>query len=262
MLKSVLNPLEYREVFHLEFLRRLGGKLDPKAYALKGGVNLRLFFGSVRCSEDLDLDVAGWPVNRLRETVMAILKSPSLADTLGSYGVRDIRPPHPARAKQTETTQRFKVHLFTAAGEELFTKVEFSRRGLGRGTAVELVPEAFLRRYGLSTLWVPHYDLASALRQKVEALASRTAVQARDIFDLHLLLSQPGARETAPTLPGRSLLRQARERVFEVGFDVFRDTVLSYLALDDRKAFDRPEAWDGLRLQVAEFLENPGVRHG
>lgn len=260
MLNSVLGPLEYREVFHLEFLRRLGGKLDPATYAVKGGVNLRFFFGSVRYSEDLDLDVSGPPVARLRETVMAILKAPSLLDTLGAFGIRGLRPPDPSRAKQTETTQRFKVHLFLESGEELFTKVEFSRRGMGRGIAVDLVPEAIIRRYGLSPVWAPHYGLPAALSQKIEALASRAAVQARDIFDLHLLLSRPGAA-VAPELPRPPVLGRARERLFEVEFPVFRDTVLSYLSLDDRKAYDRPEAWDTLRLQVAGFLEKWGGSH-
>jgi hypothetical protein len=53
--------LQQREVFHLEFLRWFGRKLDYRYYALKGGVNMRLFFGSMRYSEDMDLDLAGKP---------------------------------------------------------------------------------------------------------------------------------------------------------------------------------------------------------
>jgi hypothetical protein len=39
----IFDPFQLREIFHLEFLRRLGGKLSPKSYALKGGVNMRFF---------------------------------------------------------------------------------------------------------------------------------------------------------------------------------------------------------------------------
>lgn len=42
-MQTVYGPLEFREVFHLEFLRRLGGKLEPKFFCLKGGANLRFF---------------------------------------------------------------------------------------------------------------------------------------------------------------------------------------------------------------------------
>ena len=219
------------------------------------------FFGSIRYSEDLDLDVSGYPVNRIKELVLGILGSPSLIDTLRSFGLRDLRPPDMTAAKQTETTQRFEVHLFTKAGEDLFTKVEFSRGGIDPGAAAELVLESLSRRYGLAPLVVPHYGLTAAIRQKVQALASRTAVQARDIFDLNILLARPGAAEAAASLPESPLLRQAGERIYEVGFDVFRDSVLSCLSLDDRKAYDRPEAWDGLRLRVAEFLEKHETGH-
>jgi len=261
MIQSVNGPLEFREIFHLEFLRRLGGKLEPKFFCLKGGANMRFFFGSVRYSEDLDLDVSGCPIDRLKEIVLGLLGSPSLVDTLRSFGVRELRPPDVAAAKQTETTQRFKVHLLTEAGEDLFTKVEFSRRGIDEGAATELVSESVARRYGLAPLVVPHYGLAGAIRQKVRALASRTAVQARDIFDLHVLIARPGAGEAAAALPELPFLHQAGERIYEVGFDVFRDSVLSYLSLDDRNAYDRPEAWDGLRLRVAEFLEKLEAGH-
>jgi len=47
------NSLQQREIFHLEFLRWFGRKADPKHYALKGGVNMRFFFGSIRYSEEI-----------------------------------------------------------------------------------------------------------------------------------------------------------------------------------------------------------------
>lgn len=268
MIDGFLDPLSLREVFHLEFLRRLGATLDPKSYAVKGGVNMRLFFGSARYSEDIDLDLMDLPVDRLKNSVMALLHSPVFLDSLVSYGIKEVRPPDLLKAKQTETTQRFKIHLLTPAGEDFFTKVEFSRRGRGfRGrVAVELVPDIILRAYRMAPLWVPHYDLGSTISQKIVALASRAAVQARDIFDLHILISRPGEIGSSPAAavsdgPDLAMLRKARDRVYEVGFEMFRDTVLSYLSSEDRKAYDRPEAWDEIRLRVAEFLELSGGAH-
>ena len=63
-------------MFHLEFLRYLGRRVRlPERYALKGGVNLRLFFNSIRYSEDMDLDAVGIRVYSLKEHVMDILRS-------------------------------------------------------------------------------------------------------------------------------------------------------------------------------------------
>ena len=61
-------------------------------------------------------------------------------------------------AKQTQTTQRFKIHLITIAGEDLFTKVEFSHGGFKGDIAVQAVRDPTLRTYKLAPLLVPHYD--------------------------------------------------------------------------------------------------------
>lgn len=45
------------ELFHLAFLEMLSKRLDLSRYVLKGGANLRYFFGSVRYSEDIDIDL-------------------------------------------------------------------------------------------------------------------------------------------------------------------------------------------------------------
>src|SRR3989338_4470004 len=123
-------PLQAREVFHLEFLRWFGRKLAAEDYALKGGVNLRLFFGSIRYSEDLDIDIQRVRVDRVKRVVMDILSARGFLDSLKSFGIDKIVPPDITKAKQTEMTQRFKIHTLTASGENLFTKVEFSRRGM------------------------------------------------------------------------------------------------------------------------------------
>jgi predicted nucleotidyltransferase component of viral defense system len=251
----IFSHLQLREIFHLEFLRRLGGKLDSKMFAVKGGANLRFFFQSIRYSEDLDLDVRALAVERLKDIVLGILRSPAFGDHLKPFGIEEAHPPDIARAKQTETTQRFKIHLLTKPGEDLFTKIEFSRRGFQGTATVEAVADPILRFYKIPPLWAPHYDLESTIVQKVEALASRAAVQARDIFDLHLLIPQGNRRHVPIARLEIEKLRAARERIFEVGFDRFRDTVLAYLSPDDQKGYDAADIWDGVRMQVADFLE-------
>jgi predicted nucleotidyltransferase component of viral defense system len=247
------DPLQLREIFHLEFLRRLGRKISPEHYALKGGANLRFFFGSVRYSEDIDLDAKTLSVSALKETVLRILEASSFLEALKPYGIEKLGTPDMMKAKQTETTQRFKVHLGTAGGEDLFSKIEFSRRGSHGRAETGFVSEAIPRGYRMPPLLVPHYDLASAVAQKIEALASRSETQARDIFDLHLLAGREGEGGIVPV--SLAALKKACEKVFDVDYTVFRDTVLAYLAPEDRRAYDSTKVWDEMKLEVAKFLE-------
>lgn len=49
-----MTDQEAVETFHLHFVRLLFMGRDKANYIVKGGCNLRFFFGSVRYSEDLD----------------------------------------------------------------------------------------------------------------------------------------------------------------------------------------------------------------
>lgn len=251
-----LNPLQKRELFHLVFLRELVRSLPLSSFVLKGGTNLRFFFGSIRYSEDMDIDVAGLAVHVLRERVMNVLESSGLRDTLRSFGIEELRLPNMARAKQTETAQRFKIGLLTSAGEDLATKVEFSRRGLDEGVRAEPVAAEILAVYRMPAVIVPHYDARSATLHKVRALSSRAQPQARDIFDLYLLSSQPAVLEANLWhSPGSGLMRRARERIYSIEYRQYRDTVVNFLGPEDRAAYDSPQIWDEIRLRVLAMLE-------
>ena len=255
MNKAIYNPLQIREVFHLEFLRWFARKLEADYYVLKGGVNLRLFFKSIRYSEDMDIDVKGARVERIKKTVMDILATRGFTDSLKSFGIERIVAPDLTKAKQTETTQRFKIHLLTSGGEDLFTKVEFSRRGVKGTVAVEQISGEMLRAYKMAPLLVSHYDAASAVAQKIEALAGRTVLQARDIFDLFVLHSQYEQSNQNKVEVSRSILKIAHDNVFMVEFPQFRDTVVAYLGAEDQKAYSSPAVWDEIKLNTAHLLE-------
>jgi len=250
------SELQIREVFHLEFLRYFGRKVKPDFYALKGGVNLRLFFNSIRYSEDMDLDVEKTEVSWLKEYVMGILRMPAFQENLKPFGIKQIVPPAIERAKQTQTTQRFKIHLITYADINLFTKIEFSRRGITGEAIVQTPLDYILRAYKIAPVLVSHYDIHPAVIQKIKSLAGRAVIQARDIFDLYLLNSQfvPGeARKVMPVEKG--VFSKAYEHVFQVKFEVFRDTIVAYLAPEDRMAYDNPSAWEQIQLKTAGFIE-------
>jgi len=185
-----------------------------------------------------------------------LLKYHALRDTLRTFGIDEVVPPDLAHAKQTETVQRFKVHLMTSAGEDLFTKVEFSRRGLDSPLRAEAVGTEVLAQYRMPPLIVPHYTAEAAARQKIGALLSRPVTQARDVFDLYVLSARPGAGE--PLLASgvsEEEIEGARDRIFSVGYQQYRDTVLSYLGPADQAAYDSPEYWDEIRLRALSVVE-------
>src|SRR4051795_12583291 len=77
-----LNKAQIIEFFHVAFLAVLGSRLDPARYVLKGGANLRYFFGSERYSEDIDLDLIRPVPWSLQNQVEAALTSPALRSLL------------------------------------------------------------------------------------------------------------------------------------------------------------------------------------
>jgi hypothetical protein len=53
--KTTHSPLALREGFHVVPLRALAERLQGRDWVLKGGINLRLYFGSIRFGEDIEL---------------------------------------------------------------------------------------------------------------------------------------------------------------------------------------------------------------
>ena len=255
MIERIYSVLQIREIFHLEFLRWFGRKLEAGAYCLKGGVNLRFFFKSIRYSEDIDLDIQKVGIERVKKAVMEILSSRGFSDALKSFGIEKVVPPDIAKAKQTETTQRFKIHLLMQSGEDLFTKIEFSRRGLKGSMAVEPVSVEILRSYKMAPLLVPHYEAVSVVEQKIYALAHRSILQARDIFDLFLLSSQYEKPRRKRMGVSKAVLKTAHDNIFLVDFSQFLESVVAYLGHEDQKTYSAPAAWDEIKLKTAHFLE-------
>jgi len=257
MEQIVYDQLQLREIFHLEFLRWFGRTIKARHYAVKGGSNLRFFFGSFRYSEDMDVDVSDVRVDVIKDETMKILAASSFKDALRPFGISGVVAPDMAKAKQTETTQRFKVHLLTAAGEDLFTKIEFSRRGLKEGVETGLVPEAVLRPYKMPSFPVPHYGLRAAVLQKIGALTGRSRLQARDVFDLYVLDSQAAGETQAWAQASPAERAKAAGHVFSIGFEQFRDTVVSYLPPGDQAVYQKRDVWDEMKLRVVRRLEAP-----
>ena len=257
-----LSILQRIELFHLIFLRALVRKIPVSCFSVKGGCNLRFFFGSERYSEDIDIDISGVAVHALKNQVMSIFKSGGTIDTARSLGIDQVRPPDLTQDEQTETVQRFKVHLITSAGEDLATKIEFSRRGLDTPIRAEPILPTVLASYRMAPLIVPHYTTVAAIRQKLQALITRRQPEARDVFDLYVLSSQTEAQDLRMS---RYLsvddLHQASERVDTIEYEQYRDTVVGFLPPDEQERYDESLMWDQIRLVVIGMIEQ-GIGDG
>jgi predicted nucleotidyltransferase component of viral defense system len=241
------------ELFHLLFLRALETRLDRKSYVVKGGVNLRAWFGSARYSEDLDLDVVATAAHVLRDRVDQVIGSAALTTLLRSQGLEVTRI---SRPKQTETTQRWKLEIAGQPGRlPLPTKIEFSRRGSEEPYILEPARPEIVRVYGVPAPTANHYIAAAAVRQKIGALAGRKEPQARDIWDLDHLFRTRTDADPRPLPPRiRAALTPAVDRVLETPFTAFQSQVVPFLADDHQEIYGTPEAWDRMREGVIDRL--------
>lgn len=246
------TPIQCVEAFHLVFLRALEAKVDRSLYVVKGGINLRAWFGSHRFSEDLDLDAVRGEAFELSEKVDAVLRAPLFLDLLKTQGIAIARSTKP---KQTETTQRWKFELNRAGGgSTMHTKVEFSRRGSKDEYTLEPVLAGIARPYGIPAPTANHYTAASAVRQKIGALAGRRETQARDIWDLeHLLRSTRVDPRPLPTSISR-MLDRAIERAMDMPYADYKAQVVPFLDPVHQELYGTREAWERMQSLVVERL--------
>lgn len=239
------------ELFHLIFVLHLGRRVDKRLYAIKGGCNLRFYWKSIRYSEDLDFDVRTMARATLENNVDTILQSKALELELRAHR---IEIDHVTSAKQTDTTQRWKLGLKVSGSDSIPTKIEFSRRtGLDPEHVLEPVDPALVNEYRLHTVLAQHYSREQAFRQKIIALARRAETQARDIFDLKLLLDG-GAGKTALPAEHRKAIGKAGENALTIGFDEFAGQVRAYLQPEYFDYYDR-KVWESLQDEVVQKLE-------
>ncbi len=239
------------EYFHLLFLAQLGARLDKKLYSLKGGCNLRFFWKSIRYSVDIDFDVHTIARHTLQKKVETILGAPGFDRILRSSRIQLLRV---SAAKQTDTTQRWKIHLQSeTSGVDLPTKIEFSRRKFDPGVVFGAADPEILHAYHLRTIITSHYDLEATFAQKVDALIGRKEMQARDIFDL-AFLSERGATGARVAID-REKLAKAGEIVLSAPFDQFRSQVIAFLSPEHQDYYGSRERWHALRENLARDLE-------
>jgi predicted nucleotidyltransferase component of viral defense system len=249
----MLSPRQYVELFHLVFLRALFARGEDKtSFILKGGPNLRLYFGSLRYSEDVDLDVAFTAKDTLQNKIRRLLRAPTVSAPLKAHGVTLTEISMP---KQTETTQRWKAGLrVDGLAATLRTKIEFSRRASPSGQEFAAVDRELARVYALPPFLATHYGAPAALAQKIRALVGPSEPQARDVFDLHHLLARPELEAIPLGHDDKALLAPAIERAMSISFDDYVAKVVAYLDPRQAELFESRTAWDAMKNAVASRL--------
>lgn len=251
------NDVTLRELLHFCFLEHLLKVSDPKIYILKGGVNLRFFFNSPRYSEDMDIDVLAGGVEILKKNGYKILNDSGFKRKLQTYGIEDIIINDPIKAKHTETTQRFKLKIITPAGDELPTKIEFSRRGKKNNLYTfnfDRISEEISHRHKRLTFLCQHYSGATAIIQKIEALSGRSQTQSRDVFDIFILSLGGYAKNLNLKNLDPELITKSKEALFSLSYQDFQGQVLEYLDEENIKEYSRVENWKEIQKKVTEVL--------
>ena len=243
------DPIQYVELFHLFFLLQLGLKMDRRLYALKGGCNLRFFLKSIRYSQDMDIDVHTIQSNTLHNKVNKILEASSTKLFLQSNQMEILNYSTP---KQTQTTQKWKISLkISTLSTPLNTKIEFSRRKMSQGVIYEPIDPLIIAKYQLTPQLVSHYNINSAVEQKLQALIGRNETQSRDVFDLYHLINIGGQFPTLST----EMLQQIQEHITAISFEDFKGQVIAYLPIEYQAQYDSKEMWQTICLTVLGVLK-------
>lgn len=237
------------EAFHLAFITVLRTRVDESRYVLKGGANLRYFFSSDRYSEDIDFDVseADW---KFVEQVKKTLESEALLRLLAAAKV-SIQEGDLTLQEDTQTTKRWRI-LLTADGHrnKIRTKIEFSGRNGETRYELATVPDEIVAPYALRPPLVQHYLGEPATEQKVVALAKRPETQARDVFDLDLLLRR---HALDPVALSDTIKQQAAEAVVSLTWADFEAQVQPFLQPASAELYDEV-TWSTMRDYVAGKL--------
>jgi hypothetical protein len=238
------------EVLHLVLLQVMPSYLPVASYTVKGGANLRLFYGSRRRSQNIDFDYLGNRFDSVEGAVDAALASRALRDVLRVAGVEMSEPTKPT---QTDTTRCWKFQV-DGPGAHLNTKVVFSAREADPEHAFEAARGDLGRAIGLRVVKAQHHLTPAAIRQKIRALAQRSQTEPRDLFDLDVLFAaHPDAIGSGGIDP--ATLARAINAALGVPYEAFEDLVVRFIEDEFVPIYGRPEVWTDMTLGVVERLE-------
>lgn len=99
----------------------------------------------------------------------------------------------------------------------------------------------------------------SAVRQKLEALGGRREAQARDVFDIHVLIPDGPTDALLAYLSEtvrRGSLEEAHTRALAISYSEYEGQVFEFLREEVRSDYATEGIWDEMRLRVAALIES------
>jgi hypothetical protein len=207
----------------------------------------------------MDLDGTPPASDAIRDALKGLVEGGSFSRSLRAFGIRELDPGEGPN-KDTDTTFRYKFGVIVGGGIRYPTKVEVSFRQQPDSDKVALGPPdpEILKTYGMHAFKIRHYERRAAVRQKLGALGGRREAQARDVFDLFLLVPQAAPDELTRYL-GKELTRRTLEaahaRALAMTYEEYLGQVMEFLGEQARATHGNQAAWDGMRLHAAGLIE-------
>ncbi len=232
-------------------LRALATHYGARLY-LKGGMAMRVLFGSLRLTKDIDFECDPSLSNdSLRKALPKALTAAALASAL--------QGPSVSITKDTRTTFRAALTaVLRETGDTVHYDVEVSGRGLPPAAhlvRVNVIPPA---AYRMAQFGINSFDAHAMAAAKVAALHSDNRSVPRDVFDLSDLIAQGADPRDLlgranprwlKTITGKTL-----EKIETIGWNRANEEVLPYVPESLRQQLDAA-AWDAMRLHVAETVD-------
>ena len=222
-----------------------------RRFTLKGGMAMRVVFGSMRLTKDIDFD------RDLSVSLDSAIKSLPKA-LLRAATNAGIRQPGAEVTKASGTTLRVRLTGRSPGGTQLRFEVEVSGRGAlasgHRRTEIVIPPSS----YGMAPFAVEAYSNDMLAAMKIGAAMSDARNVPRDLYDLGDLVL--AGADPSPILAGRpaEALRRIRGQALNkldlVGYERAREELLPYLPPEIRTGLTEA-SWTEKTLMVGEAIE-------
>jgi predicted nucleotidyltransferase component of viral defense system len=241
-----------REALQARLLAELFSQNLRKEFVLKGGLALRMGYGSHRATKDIDLDS---PQSIDKAHVQAIVRR-AIARAL-TDGM--IESPVVTTPKQTDTTLRYKIGGRLKGGvSEIHLTVEISRRQAM--VSDHVVSKPLQTNASSAPVMIDVYDGSAIASTKVIALTSPNRNAPRDLYDLAMLIDM----KIEP--PVELLARRGKEQVESslselwskiesMTWDRFREEVIPFLEPSIGMKIDE-STFSDMQLKVGEHVES------
>jgi hypothetical protein len=203
-----MRSVEVAEAFHLAFLTVLAVAADPRTFALKGGGNLRLYFSSLRYSEDIDLDVFANDPRMFSQKVERAFGSPNLAKLLATLGIKVtyLNPKDRTSTKEKWVMPRLPAWERPSAGRAVPPRVSSSTRLSSRLSSGGSAYARFRRRQSVTaSLVVPSSRRSSPSR--TARRRSRRRVRPDHLFRMFPAAPAKSWSPSTSTAPSRASTR-------------------------------------------------------